>query len=188
MGGQIASPDSLHLDMRSFNRVLQFSPTEQWIRVETGVRWCDLQRFLDPHDLAVKIMQTYANLTVGGSLSVNSHGRYIGLGPLILSVRSITLVLADGRLVTASPKENRETFYGAIGGYGGIGVIVEAELEVAENCRVGAVTETMPINRYVEVFRRSVRDDDTSLFHNGDIYPPHYSQVRTTTRSRRQRL
>jgi FAD/FMN-containing dehydrogenase/uncharacterized membrane protein YhaH (DUF805 family) len=181
MGGQTASTGSLHLDMRSFNRVLQFSPAERWIRVQTGARWCDIQRFLDPHDLSVKIMQTYANFTVGGSLSVNSHGRYIGLGPLILSVREIRLVLADGSLVAASPTENSEIFYGAIGGYGGLGVIVEAELDVAENCRVGAETETMPVDRYAEYFRRNVRDDGGSLFHNADIYPPHYSRVRATT-------
>ena len=61
------------------------------IRVQAGIRWCDIQRFIDPHDLAIRIMQTYANFTVGGSLSVNSHGRYMGQGPLILSVRAISL-------------------------------------------------------------------------------------------------
>lgn len=181
MGGQTASPDSLHLDLRSFNKVLQFSPDKRWIRVQTGARWCDLQRFLDPHDLSVKIMQTYANFTVGGSLSVNSHGRYVGLGPLILSVRSIKLVMADGSAVVASPDQNSEIFYGAVGGYSGLGVIVEAELGVAENCRVGAVTETMAIAEYGDYFKQSVSDDDGSLFHNADIYPPHYSKVRATT-------
>ncbi len=66
------------------------------IRVQAGVRWCDIQRFVDPHGLAVKIMQTYANFTVGGALSVNCHGRYVGLGPLVLSVRSLKLALHDG--------------------------------------------------------------------------------------------
>ena len=83
MGGQTASPGSLHLDMRAFNRVIAFSPVDKTIRVQSGIRWCDIQRFVDPHGLAVKIMQTYANFTVGGSLSVNVHGRYIGHGPLI---------------------------------------------------------------------------------------------------------
>ncbi|MBC8357077.1 MAG: DUF805 domain-containing protein [Planctomycetes bacterium] len=187
MGGQIASPASLHLDMRSFNRILHFAPGERWIRVQTGARWCDIQRFLDPHDMSVSIMQTYANFTVGGSLSVNSHGRYIGLGPLILSVREITLVLADGSLVTASPESNAEIFHGAIGGYGGIGVIVEAELNVDENCRVGAVTKVMPTDRYGDYFQRDVRGDETSLFHNADVYPPHYSRVRATTWKRTEK-
>jgi FAD/FMN-containing dehydrogenase len=60
MGGQTASPGSLHLDMRGLDRILMFSPEERILRVQAGVRWCDIQRFLDPHDLAVKIMQSYA--------------------------------------------------------------------------------------------------------------------------------
>ena len=71
--------------------------------MQAGIRWCDIQRFVDPHDLSVKIMQTYANFTVGGSLSVNVHGRYVGLGPLILSVRAIALVLATASVVRGEP-------------------------------------------------------------------------------------
>ena len=106
------------------------------IRVQAGVRWCDIQRFVDPHGLAVKIMQTYANFTVGGALSVNCHGRYVGLGPLVLSVRSLKLVLHDGSVVEASREQHSDLFFGAIGGYGALGVVVEVELDLAENKRV----------------------------------------------------
>lgn len=82
MGGQTAGPGSLHFDMRSLTKMVSFAPVERVIRVQAGVRWCDVQRFVDPHGLSVKTMQTYANFTVGGSLSVNCHGRYVGLGPL----------------------------------------------------------------------------------------------------------
>jgi FAD/FMN-containing dehydrogenase/uncharacterized membrane protein YhaH (DUF805 family) len=181
MGGQISSPGSLHIDMRGLNRILFFSPEERWLRVQAGARWCDIQRFLDPHDLSVKIMQTYANLTVGGSLNVNAHGRYVGLGPLILSVRSITMVLPDGRLQRASPTENSELFHGAIGGYGGLGVIVEAELDVVPNTRVACVTQKMPTSRYLAHFRTAIRGNDTAVFHNSDLYPPHFQATLSQT-------
>lgn len=47
--------------------------------MQAGIRWRDIQDYIDSHNLSLKIMQTYANFTVGGSLSVNVHGRYIGL-------------------------------------------------------------------------------------------------------------
>jgi FAD/FMN-containing dehydrogenase len=181
MGGQTASPGSLHLDMRRLNRVISFSPLDRTLRVQSGIRWCDIQRFLDPHDLSVKIMQTYANFTVGGSLSVNVHGRYMGLGPLILSVRSIAIVLATGERVEASPAEDAEIFHGAIGGYGGLGIIVEAELELAENERVERVAVKLPTSKYLQHFRKSVRDDPRSVFHNADLYPPRYTRARSVT-------
>ena len=59
MGGQTASPNSLHLDLRQMNKVVHCAPAEQTIRVQAGATWADLQRFLDPHGLSVKIMQTY---------------------------------------------------------------------------------------------------------------------------------
>lgn len=181
MGGQTASPGSLHLDMRQMNRVIAFHPQQKSIRVQAGIRWCDIQRFVDPHGLAVKIMQTYANFTVGGSLSVNVHGRYIGLGPLILSVRWLKLVLADGNVVEATPLENSEVFNGAIGCYNALGVIVEAELDLADNTRVERQQLKLAVSEYPDYFRQKVRDTKQAVFHNADIYAPHYSRVRAVT-------
>jgi hypothetical protein len=157
MGGQTASPGSLHLDMRGMNAVLHFSPLSRRIRVQAGIRWCDIQKFVDPHGLAVKVMQTYANFTVGGSLSVNAHGRYIGLGPLVSSVCAIKVVLVGGEVVEATATVNAELFYGCIGGYGALGVIVEAELELAENRRVVRSSVKLPLADYARYFggRRS---------------------------------
>lgn len=92
MGGQIAATDSLHLDMRAMTRVVSFDPLQRVIRVQAGITWRGVQDVIDPHDLSVKIMQSYSNFTVGGSVSVNCHGRYVGRGPLVNSVRAVQLL------------------------------------------------------------------------------------------------
>lgn len=182
MGGQTASPGSLHLDMRQMNQVISFSPLHKTIRVQAGIRWCDIQRFVDPHDLSVKIMQTYANFTVGGSLSVNVHGRYMGLGPVILSVRWFKLVMADGSIHECTPdNENRELFYAVIGGYGGLGVIVEVELALADNVKVKRLACKMSAREYTEHFKAKVRNSPDAIFHNADLYPPDYERARSVT-------
>lgn len=185
MGGQTATEGALQIDMRSFNRVLAFDSVGRTITVQPGIRWRQIQERIDPANLSVKIMQTYANFTVGGSLSVNVHGRYVGLGPLAMSVRSLKLVLADGSLVEASPARNQEIFWGAIGGYGGLGVIVEATLDLAENVRVKRSDRTMPITEYRAWFARNVRDTARHVvFHNGDIYPDDYETVNAVSYTR----
>jgi FAD/FMN-containing dehydrogenase/SAM-dependent methyltransferase len=181
MGGQTASLGSLHLDMRKMNQVLHFDPQGRSIRVQAGARWCDIQRFVDPHGLAVKIMQTYANFTVGGSLSVNAHGRYIGLGPVILSVRRIALVLANGEAVSASPTENADLFYAAIGGYGAIGIITEAELDLVENVRMERRSRKMATVDYAGWFDANVRHRADAVLHNADLYPPHFNRIRAVS-------
>lgn len=187
MGGQVASEGSLHIDMRRMNRVLELSLERRTIRVQAGIRWCDIQRCVDAHGLAVKIMQSYANFTVGGSISVNVHGRYVGLGPLVLSLRSIVLVLASGEVVRASREERPEIFFAAVGGYGAIGVIVEAELELAENTRVMRTDDKLAVAEYAEHFRKTVRDSEDAVFHNADLYAPHYRSLRSVTWVRTKR-
>ena len=177
-GGQTAYPDSLHIDMRSFNKVLAIDVDHKTVTVEPGIRWRDLQTAIDPHNLSIKIMQTYANFTVGGSLSVNVHGRYIGEGPLVGSVLALKLMLADGSVIAASPETNADIFYGAIGGYGGLGVIVEVSLQLEDNIAVERRVKVMAIEDYAQHFRANVRENNDVVFHNADIYPPHYNRLR----------
>src|SRR5579862_1588596 len=101
MGGQTATEGALQIDMRQFNRILDVNPQQKTITVQTGANWRQIQERIDKDNLSVKVMQSYANFTVGGSLSVNAHGRYIGRGPIVTSVRSIKIVLPDGTLVEA---------------------------------------------------------------------------------------
>ncbi|GLX78274.1 hypothetical protein tinsulaeT_16140 [Thalassotalea insulae] len=180
-GGQTSYPDSLHFDMRSFNNVIRLDKEQKLVTVQAGITWRDLQTFIDPYDLSIKIMQTYANFTVGGSLSVNVHGRYIGEGPLVRSVSSIKLILANGKVVNASPHENADLFYAAIGGYGGIGVIAEATLKLVPNVKVERHTSTMKLADYYEHFKTNIRDNKAVVFHNADIYPPDFEAIRNVS-------
>jgi FAD/FMN-containing dehydrogenase/uncharacterized membrane protein YhaH (DUF805 family) len=181
MGGQTASPHSVHIDMRRMNKVLEFSATDKVIKVQAGIRWCDIQQYIDEYDLSIKIMQTYANFTVGGALSVNAHGRYMGMGPVVLSVRSIDVVLANGSLIHATRTENKEIFFGAIGGYNGIGIIVQAELELADNLAIKRIDKKMKVEEYKAYFFENIRDNAKVVFHNGDIYPPQYKRLRAVS-------
>ncbi|PYO47262.1 MAG: hypothetical protein DMD72_10395, partial [Gemmatimonadetes bacterium] len=178
MGGQTAAPGALLIDMRHFDRILAFDSLAKTITVQTGIRWRQIQDRIDSANLSIKVMQSFANFTVGGSLSVNAHGRYVGFGPLIGSVRSIKIVLADGEVVEASRQLHPELFKGAIGGYGALGVITEATLDLADNVRVKRQQVTMPITRYKKFFFQHIRDSSAVIFHNADIYLDQYRMVR----------
>ena len=151
MGGQIAYPESLHLDMRQMSRVLSLDPERRTVRVQAGISWRDLQDALDPHDLSVSIMQSFSNFTVGGSVSVNCHGRYVGRGPLVNSVRALQLVGADGSVLELEPSS--EVFRGVFGGYGGLGVVTEVELDLEPNARLRRVVEDVGLETYPTRFR-----------------------------------
>lgn len=181
MGGQTAYENSLHIDMRKFNKIIFLDTINKQVTVQPGIVWRSLQQVIDQHNLSVKIMQTYANFTVGGSISVNCHGRYIGHGPIVSSVKEIKVVLASGEVMTASRDINPEIFAAAIGGYGGIGVIVEVTLQLVDNDKVEReVAKVEPI-KYNEFFDQHIRNDTTVIFQNGDLYPPHYDLINSVT-------
>ncbi|MBP6899925.1 MAG: FAD-binding oxidoreductase [Burkholderiaceae bacterium] len=174
MGGQIACVGGLHLDLRGLNRLVWLDAAAKRVRVQAGMVWRDLQDLLDPLGLAVKTMQSYANFTVGGSVSVNVHGRYVGHGPIGHTVRALQLVLADGTVVEASPQRRAELFRAAIGGYGAVGVISEVELELADNCRIASQVQEVALDDYVAHVEQQVLADPTAVLHNADLLPPRF--------------
>ena len=169
MGGQVAAPDSLHLDMRRMNRVLTLDPARRVVRVQAGISWRDLQEAIDPHDLSVRIMQSYSNFTVGGSVSVNCHGRYVGKGPMVNSVRAVQMVRADGQVLELTLES--ALFRGLFGGYGGLGLVTEVELDLDPNTRIRRVVEKVDLDRYPDHFRSKIAQDPRVVLHNADLRP-----------------
>ncbi|XP_055388006.1 uncharacterized FAD-linked oxidoreductase YitY-like [Condylostylus longicornis] len=162
--------------MRKFNQVLNYSKEERLITVQTGITWRKIIKLIDADNLSVSVMQSYASFTVGGSLSVNVHGRY--RNPLISTVEDIKIIVANGTVIQASPFKHSELFYGAIGGYGGLGVITEVTLKLSENFKMERVSIPLQLNQYVDFFMKNLRDDPNVIMHNALLYPDKYSEVR----------
>ena len=180
-GGHTAHAQGIQLDMRKYNQVLQFDAKRKQIRVQAGITWRDLQEFIDPANLSVQVMQTYANFTVGGSLSVNAHGRYIGQGALVHSVLALRLLLADGRVLDLSPTSQPEIFYAVIGGYGGLGVILDVSLQLTDNVKVKRDHIDLPASEYPAWFAKEIRNNPDVVFHNADLFPPEYQEIRAVS-------
>lgn len=181
MGGQIAASDSLHLDMRGLNRLLHLDVAGRRVRVQAGMRWRDLQTLIDPHDLSVAIMQSFSNFSIGGSVSVNCHGRYVGKGPLANSIVALRMVAASGESFELSRDSHPELFHAAIGGYGGLGVITEVELALDVNGRIAREAEFVALADYPEWFREHVLGRGDAVLHNADLAPPRYDRPLAVT-------
>jgi FAD/FMN-containing dehydrogenase len=131
MGGQAFRRGGIMLDMRPMNRI-ELHPEASTLTVGSGAIWHDVQKAIHPR-FAVKAMQSTDIFTVGGSISVNAHGMDHQAGAIMDSIRSLRIMLADGKVVTASRTENADLFSLVVGGYGLFGIILSAELEVVRN-------------------------------------------------------
>ena len=121
-------PDGLVLDMRGFNRIVLDAVAT------VTVRRRDLARHPEraPSALRGQGDAVDRHFTVGGSISVNAHGMDHQAGAVAKSIRSMRVMLADGSLRRCR-RPRTGLFRHVVGGYGLFGVMVEAELEIADN-------------------------------------------------------
>jgi len=132
MGGQALGSNTLHLDMTHMDQVA-YNDSDQTVTAGPGATWKQIQTTLSQHGRAVRVMQDSNIFTIGGSLSVNVHGKDPRYGSLIESVNSLKLVTADGREIQCDRTQQRDLFSAVIGGYGILGIITEVNLATTQN-------------------------------------------------------
>jgi FAD/FMN-containing dehydrogenase len=180
-GGQIAYPDGIVISMKKLNNIIEFDKQHKTITVQAGATWYDIQCFIDPYNLSMSSMQSYNNFTLGGSLSVNVHGRDIHHCQLINTVQSIEMILADGSLITASRTHNTDLFAAAIGGYGLLGIITQATLTLTDNIPLERKIQPCTLENFSNVFFDKVAPDPSTVLYKTDIFPKQYQKCLTTT-------
>ncbi len=164
MGGQQFVTEGTVLDTRGMSRVLQLDRQRGLVEVEAGIQWPELVNHLqtaqrdEPEQWTIAQKQTGANrFTVGGSVSANCHGRGLTMGPIVRDVESLSVVTADGALLTCSRKSNSELFSLVIGGYGLFGAIYSITLRLVRREVLERVVEVITVDGLVEGVRERVR-------------------------------
>ncbi|WP_225217714.1 FAD-binding oxidoreductase [Sporosarcina gallistercoris] len=167
-GGHTYYKDGVVLDMRTFNRILEIDERQKTIRVEAGATWEDVQEAIQPHGFALKVTQSQSIFTIGGSLSVNAHGRDIRFGPMAETVKEMTLLTPSGDMKTITREDPDEWMKYVFGGYGLFGVILDVTLELTENDLYTIHTEQLKSNEYASYFKRLLKQRNTAM---------HYARV-----------
>ena len=87
------------------NRILEFDPKEEWVRVQPGMILDSLNKFLKPHKLFFPIdPSTKEYCTLGGMIANNSSGPHaVKYGATRDYVLSLEVVLSDGEVMTTRP-------------------------------------------------------------------------------------
>jgi len=180
-GGQIAYPNGTTVDMKLLNNIVAFNPKQKTITVQAGITWRKIQQYIDRYNLSVAVMQSYNDFSVGGSLSVNVHGRDINYGPLSETIESIKIVTADGDIVIATKNENADLFHGVIGGYGLCGIIVEATIRLTDNIKLERRIKQISIKQYKDFFFNHIKNDPNAVIHNANLYPNELHELLSIT-------
>lgn len=165
MGGQQFARDALHLDMTSFQRVLNLDVERGLVTAEAGIQWPELIRELhrlqpgEPQPWTIREKQTGVDaVTLGGSVSANIHGRSLASPPFVHDVESLQIVDAAGRLLTCNRRENAELFAAAVGGYGLFGIIAQVTLRLTRRFKVQRRVEIIAVKDLLNWRQRRLDD------------------------------
>ncbi|OCA92318.1 FAD-binding oxidoreductase [Pseudobacillus wudalianchiensis] len=162
-GGHTYYPNGTVIDMKKYKKVLRFDPQQRTITVQSGATWDDIQQYINPYGLAVKVMQSQNIFTIGGSLSVNVHGRDIRYGSLIDTVESFRLLTADGHIINVSREENEQLFSLVIGGYGLFGIILDVTLTLAKDELYEKNTRMIDYKEYTSYFKEVANNPEVKM-------------------------
>lgn len=180
-GGHIWYPQGTVIDMTGLTDIIMLDAIQKTITVQAGARWRQIQEYIEPYGLAVIAMQSFNDFTVGGSLSVNAHGRDIVYGSIVETVLSIVVLCADGQLITASRTENYDLFRAAIGGYGACGIIVQATLQLTDNYPIKRSVKRMSLEEYEKYFMAHIHHNPTIVFHSAQLYEEKLGEILAVT-------
>lgn len=121
-GGMGICDGGLVIDLSRMKNV-HVDPKAKTVRVAAGCVWGDVDHATHAFGMATPsgfISTTgVSGLTLGGGIGylTRKHGLTID------NLLSVDIVLADGRFLTANPKENRDLFWALRGGGGNFGVV-----------------------------------------------------------------
>lgn len=165
MGGQQFGTDTILLDMKRMNRVLGFDSSEKTLEVEAGTTWPIVINYLQKNlnDWSIIQKQTGADdLTLGGAVSSNIHGRGLTFRPFIQDIESIAIIDASGKELVLDRRQNYGLFRLVVGGYGLFGIITKVKIKLMPSVR---------LKRYVELIHiRNLYSRFKSIIDQGFLY------------------
>lgn len=150
-GGATATPGCLIVSLSKMDRILAIEPDDFIARVEAGVINGDLDRAAAEHGLMYAPDPSSMDISsIGGNIATNAGGlRCVKYGVTRTSVRSLTVVLADGRVL----RTGHDTVKGVsgldlvglfCGSEGTLGVITEATVALVPRPAGDPVTVLAP--------------------------------------------
>jgi FAD/FMN-containing dehydrogenase len=159
MGGQQFCSGGVLLDTRPLSRVLSLDEERGLVEVEAGIHWPALIDALADSSWTIRQKQTGADdLSIGGAVSANVHGRGLTYGPFVADIERLVVVGADGVARTCSREENPDLFRLVCGGYGLFGVVYSATLRLDRRCKVERVVRLAYADELEELFSERIRD------------------------------
>ena len=129
MGGVLPLDGGIVLDMCNMDKIVEFNPEDEYVRVEPGIEWKRLIDYLDTRGYQVGANPSSGlSATVGGYIATGGSAgigvtKYGTVGDQVISLK---VALADGRIIDTNPLDS----WLFVGSEGTLGITCQATLKI----------------------------------------------------------
>jgi FAD/FMN-containing dehydrogenase len=110
---------------------IEFDTNTGLLTAEAGITLRDLLRVIVPNGWFLSVTPGTSYVTLGGAIASDVHGKnHHVAGTFGQHVKSMTLLLGTGEVVTASPTERADLFHATCGGMGLTGLVLNATIQL----------------------------------------------------------
>lgn len=177
----IAVPVDIQVDLENLRGLLAVDAGAATATFAAGTHLYEVPGLLAPHGLAMENLGDIDNQSIAGAISTGTHGSGAGFGGLATQVVALTLVTADGNLLSADRRVDSGLVSALAVGLGALGVIVEVTLQCVPAFPLHAHERNEPLATLLPELRARGEEAD----HLDVYWFPHTSQALVKTNTRR---
>lgn len=156
----LVATDGTLLCLTHLSGVLEVDRERRRVRVAAGTPLHVLNPLLDALGLALPNLGDIDRQGVAGAVATGTHGTGVRHQGIAAAVTGLTLVLADGSVVTVDDDHDPELFRAATVGLGAFGVVVEVELQCVPAFRLRALETPGRLGEVLDGYETMVADYD----------------------------
>ncbi|AZH83335.1 FAD-binding protein [Plantibacter sp. PA-3-X8] len=125
----IAVAPGVLLELDALSGLVRVDRERNRVTLRAGTRLHDIPRLLEPYGLAMPNLGDIDRQSVAGAISTGTHGTGMAFGGIATQVVGVTMVTAEGELLTSDAQQEPGLLPALALGLGALGILVEVTLQ-----------------------------------------------------------
>ena len=176
----IAVAPGVLLELEELSGLISVDVERSRVRLLAGTRLHRIPALLAPYGLAMENLGDIDRQSISGAISTGTHGTGTDFGGIAAQVVGITLVTADGELLTVDEDHDPHLLPAVALGLGALGIVVDVTIQCVPAFVLGAVEQPEPLDDVVaSILERAATEDHFEFY-----WFPHTDLALTKTNTR----